>query len=155
MKRIEYRNVCDRTGWRSGPWDGEPDKVQWLDEVTCLPCLIKRAPVSGNWCGYVGVPPNHPLHGKHYDDVEVDVHGGLTYASGCSEGPQDRSICHVTEPDEPDDVWWFGFDCGHAYDVSPGLETRIPLIFDQQKVYRDQSYVEQEVRLLAEQLRMR
>jgi hypothetical protein len=25
------------------------------------------------------VPPTHPSHGKHYDDLGVTVHGGLTF----------------------------------------------------------------------------
>lgn len=27
-------------------------------------------------------------------------------------------VCHVPDPGEPDDVWWFGFDCAHAWDYS-------------------------------------
>jgi hypothetical protein len=85
MERIEYRNVVDKSDWKSrGKWDNEPDKIQWQDEVTGFPCLIVRGP-HGALCGYVGVAPGHPLHGKEYDDAEVDVHGGLTFAHGCSE----------------------------------------------------------------------
>ena len=78
-------------------------------------------------CGYVGVPPMHPLYGIHYyqkvlyvpegaqtfiiketpesvapQDV-CDVHGGLTY-SDCGSYPV------------PSDEWWFGFDCAHVGD---------------------------------------
>jgi hypothetical protein len=155
MKRIEYTKTFDRKNWRAGVWDNEPDKVQWPDKATGLPCLIKRNPFMGNLCGYVGVPPEHPWYGKNYDDVEVDVHGGLSYAGSCSDGPPDQSICHVTEPGEPDHVWWFGFDCGHAFDASPGLlamdvSHKLPL--QEVGTYRDWSYVEQQVGLLAEQL---
>src|SRR5215510_304522 len=84
MERIEYRNVVDKSDWQRGEWDGEPDKIQWPDEATGLPCLIVRGPI-GALCGYVGVPTSHPLHGKNYDDCHVDVHGGLTFAHGCAE----------------------------------------------------------------------
>ena len=85
MERIEYRGVIDKTDWLRGPWDSEPDKIQWRDEATGLPCLIVRGP-AGSLCGYVGVAPGHPWHGKHYDDgCDVDVHGGLTFAHGCAE----------------------------------------------------------------------
>lgn len=54
-------------GWPSGPWDGEPDKVQWKDAATGMPCLAVRN-WRGNWCGYAGVAPSHPLYGKDYND---------------------------------------------------------------------------------------
>lgn len=51
----------DRSTWGNGPWDGEPDKMYWVDEETQLPCLMVRAnPETGNWCGYVAVEPDHP-----------------------------------------------------------------------------------------------
>lgn len=42
----------DRTGWGSGPWDNEPDRLEWKDEKTSMPCLMVRNDM-GNWCGYV------------------------------------------------------------------------------------------------------
>ena len=48
----------------------------------------------GHRCGYVTVPAGHPCEDKHYDDVDVRVHGGLTYSIGAK----------------------FGFDCAHLYD---------------------------------------
>jgi hypothetical protein len=155
MKRIEYPRTVDRKDWGPGPWDNEPDKIQWPDEATGLPCLIKRNPFMGNLCGYVGVSPDHPWYGKSYDDVEVDVHCGLTYAESCSEGPPAESICHVTEPGEPDHVWWFGFDCGHAFDLWPGIaamRANLKLPLSMHGTYRDWRYVEQQVGSLAEQL---
>jgi hypothetical protein len=113
----------DRSRWPSGPWDGEPDRVDWVEPWSGYPCFVKRGPL-GAWCGYVGVPPGHRHHGADYDDVPVDVHHGLTYAAPC-EPDDDRShverICHVPAPGEPDDVWWFGFDCAHYTDVVPGM----------------------------------
>lgn len=113
---------CTREGWRSGPWDDDPDKVQWKDEATGLPCLAKRHASSGHWCGYVGVDPSHPWYGKCYSDLPdygPDVHGGLTFADECQEGPPEQTVCHIPEPGEPEHLWWFGFDCHHAWDLSP------------------------------------
>ncbi len=105
MERIEYRDIVDKSDWPRGPWDSEPDKLQWRDETTGLPCLIVRGPV-GALCGYVGVLPGHAFHGLDYgqcpkgsecpDRTEerswcdhtpesgLDVHGGITFAHGCS-----------------------------------------------------------------------
>lgn len=113
---------CDRSSWPSGLWDAEPDKAQWTDEATGYPCIAKRQSRSGHWCGYVGVTEGHPWFGKGYDDLPdygPTAHCGLTYARACQDGPEESSICHVPDPGEPDNVWWFGFDCAHCGDYSP------------------------------------
>jgi len=78
----------------------------------------------------------------------LNVHGGLTYSGKCS-----GHICHVPEPGESDDVWWFGFDCAHYKDITPQsyylMGRRWP-IADYE--YRTLSYVRQETEQLAEQL---
>lgn len=151
MQTIEYRTI-DKSGWGSGPWSDEPDKRQWRDEATGLPCLIVRAGRDlGHLCGYVGVPAGHPAHGKDYDHLDVEVHGGLTFASACSHGAEDRAICHKVEPGEPDDVWWLGFDCAHIGDVSPAMG-RYQKHRNWDESYKDFDFVVREVQRLAEQL---
>jgi hypothetical protein len=113
----------DRKDWGRGEWDGEPDKVVWKDEATGLPCIAKRNHM-GAWCGYVGVSEGHIAFEKPYDRVDVSVHGGLTYADHCQQGPESETICHVPEPGEPNHVWWLGFDCSHSQDTSPGFLAR-------------------------------
>jgi hypothetical protein len=49
----------------------------------------------GHRCGYVTVPDDHPCIGKNYSDLNVNVHGGLTYKNNAT----------------------FGFDCAHLYDA--------------------------------------
>ena len=58
--------------------------------------------------GYVVIFKGHPMYGKHYDEVEVDVHGGLTF-SGCA-----NDFPGTTE--EMKDGWVFGFDTAHYSD---------------------------------------
>ena len=157
METKAYVGSVDRKGWPAGPWDNEPDKMQWPDPVTGLPCLAVRG-ARGNWCGYVGVPPGHPQHGKNYSDVDADVHGGLTFADACADvGREDRYVCHVPGPDEPEHVWWLGFDCAHAWDYSPDDAKRAAsgdrlwkLSFDQS--YKTLDYVRQQCASLAKQL---
>lgn len=115
MQTIEYRDLVDRKDWPSGPWDQEPDKRQWVDPATGLACMFVRNNM-GALCGYVGVPPTHPDYGSDYADVDVSVHGGLTFAGKCQE---DGLICHRVEVGEDDDVWWLGFDMAHWLDVIP------------------------------------
>ena len=87
-------NWIDKSTWDRGPWDSEPDKIQWNEESTGLTCLIVRHPRLGYFCGYVGVGPSHPLHGKSYNDADVEVHGGLTYSKPCDNDPE-HGICRV------------------------------------------------------------
>lgn len=155
MKTIEYRTI-DKSEWPRGAWDDEPDKKQWADPTTGLPCLARRHERWGNWCGYVGVPKSHPLHGHTYDDLDLEVHGGLTFSAACGHGEDPaRGICHVPDPDEPDDVWWFGFDCHHAWDYAPGVGVELPESLRRHTPegnYRDLAYVEAQIAGLAQQL---
>jgi hypothetical protein len=113
----------------------------------------------GYRCGYVRVPPGHPWHGKDYDSIDAEVHGGLTFA----------------EPDEhcgkggPDDAWWVGFDAAHAGDAPdpslPGADSVMrhgiaPATLDQfaemydrgyRDVVRSTEYMVAQCRRLAEQ----
>jgi hypothetical protein len=150
----------DKSAWGDGPWQTEPDRVEW--EHAGLPCLALRSEMGGNWCGYAAVLPGHPLHGTFDDDLDVHVHGGLTYANRCDG----ERICHVPKPGEPDDVWWFGFDCGHAWDIMPAMDARtraygqrpIHELFPEgpgellRTMYRTLDYVQAETNRLAEQL---
>lgn len=162
MDTIAYTNLVDKSSWGEGPWTSEPDKLQWPDPATNFPCLIVRGPV-GALCGYVGVSPDHPLYGKPYNAPEVQevqIHGGLTFAGGC-QPPHSSAhfICHVPTPGEPDDVWWFGFDCAHCGDGVPVftlIDSRIGLWEASREVstYRTLSYVQTEVTSLAAQLKV-
>ena len=150
METKSYKNL-DRSGWHSGEWDNEPDKMQWPDEATGLPCLAVRQKDNGHWCGYVGVTEEHPKFSLGYSEVDAEVHGGLTYADACQPRvDESRGICHTPPVGEPDHVWWFGFDCAHAWDYSPGERTRIR---EADQTYRTLDYVRENCRGLAKQLR--
>lgn len=149
----------DRAKWPSGPWDGEPDKRQWTDETTGLPCLIVRNGV-GALCGYVGVHEGHPAFGVDYEDIDgtwnddysdrtapivpgVEVHGGLTFSGLCQTRDPEHGVCHVVEPGQPDKVWWLGFDCAHCGDLTPVLSAHGG------DTYKDVAYVTAECERLA------
>lgn len=122
------------------PWEGEPNNEQWVDERTGLPCRIRRHPEHLHLCGYVGVNKDHSFFGLTDEDFTgVHVHGGLTYAGT-----------------EDDGIHWFGFDCAHAGDLSPGilihlLESRIAGYVDylRDEEYRTWDYVKAEVERMA------
>jgi hypothetical protein len=121
MDRKEW-NITDKAQWGPGPWQDEPDKVQWTDEETGMACLVVRGPV-GALCGYVGVPDGHPWHGMHFRDVDAgeDLHRELSYSHECQGDPNGETVCHVAGDGEPDTLWWLGFHCSYARDLSPAI----------------------------------
>ncbi len=178
----------------SKPWETEPDRVDF--EAEGLPCAMRRG-YGHAWCGYVGVGQDHPLYGlpknhplklpkewfdnrrisqqgfgpldlfiqvmsgKELDEacpigLAFEVHGGVNYANHRDDG-------------DPD-LWWFGFDCGHAGDLVPAMLGQPNPVMDAllntlpkevrgsirgqmaRVVYRDQQYVVGECQSLAAQL---
>ena len=60
---------------------------------------------SASLCAYIGIPLDHPLANKNYDDLPVSAHGGLTFARKGGE--------HY-----PKDFFWYGWDYSHCNDYS-------------------------------------
>lgn len=51
---------------------------------------------TGYRCGYIQLPDSHPCAGQDYSELDISVHGGLTYGNGAV----------------------FGFDCAHYGDAA-------------------------------------
>lgn len=160
------------------PWEAEPDDFYF--SAYGLPVRGHRHDVFGNCCGYCGIPPSHPLYGHDFRDavphppglmqrdLPIDeygilnifmaafdrdewgegyapvsfilgVHGGLSFAGHMRTDTQN---------------WYFGFDCGHAGDIQPGLIAGRPAPewYTRHNVYRTMEYVQGECMNLAEQL---
>lgn len=64
--------------------------------VLGMACKVVVAPHLASLNGYVRLPTGHPWRGWSYDDIPVEVPGGLTY--GCDEDG------------------WIGFDTAHFMD---------------------------------------
>lgn len=99
-------------------------------ETTWLP-----GSTTGWGNGYVVIPEGHKLHGEHYDKIDVDVHGGLTYSDELTEDRRNKMFPDIE--DEHIGGWVVGFDCAHFGD---DLETC------------PKSFVEQETENLKTQL---
>ena len=116
------------------------------------------------WCGYVGVPFDHPAAGKepfyvgphpatladlnnpeNFRSIEdLQVHGGITWDAPYLPDKSRR------------DRYWLGFDCVHAWDRSP-LDAFKELAGEEyylhsSRKYRPLTYVIRECFRLAEQL---
>jgi len=75
-----------------------------------LRCRVLDSPVS-TYNGYVALTKDHPDHGKNYDEINVNVHGGLTFSEHGSEDERDGEILF---PDKS--LYWVGFDTAHSGD---------------------------------------
>jgi hypothetical protein len=145
-------HVVDKSKWPRGPWDHEPDRIDFRHAG--LPCLMLRHPRQGHWCGYAAVPVGHPLYGQKFQDGAVDTidaHAGINYSSACDG----ECVCHVPEAGESDDVWWFGFDCHNFRDLGPGVDGILRADGNSawpMETYKDAPYVRRIVEKMAEQL---
>lgn len=63
--------------------------------------------------GYVIIPKGHHLHGKSYNEIHVDIHGGLTFSELI-----DEDVAEVFGMDKKHTgSWLVGFDTCHYGDT--------------------------------------
>jgi len=168
--------VTERNDWPCGPWDNEPDMLDW--EHAGLKCAIRRGPM-GHLCGYVGIYKNHPLYGVDYNarsetlrdmlndmmDKPVPDRFAVLLAALAGEiDPRPDVVFEVhgglTYSDwqapemAKDGCWWYGFDCAHVGDLAPkDMNFRMEHGWELRgDTYRDIEYVKAETERLADQL---
>lgn len=95
----------------------------------------------GHRCGYVGIPPTHPLYGADYSKPNKHLRAPFEEAAGkrgilaivCAAGDEERATApdivfnvhgsitysrgSSNYPVLSENLWWFGFDCAHAGDA--------------------------------------
>lgn len=125
---LQWRYL-DKSAWGFGPWQDEPDKLQYVDGATGLPCLIVRNPFYGYLCGYIGVREGHELYGVHFSEcplrcgaaecghtpeTKLQTHGTINFSEPCDPDGEvvKVAICHDVQGE--DRVWWFGYDCART-----------------------------------------
>ena len=99
ITKEELNKNGDRNKFVKGEWDKELD-IYELSTEDGWKAYIKHHPRIGHLCGYLAIPEDHPFYREHYD-INVRIHGGLTYAS------------------EYEGEFQIGFDCAHWNDTSP------------------------------------
>lgn len=92
-----------------GPFaDREP--LAWGTESGIDWAIVDNAALPGVINGYARIPEDHPWHNLPYNevnDLDLDVHGGITFSGG-------------------DTGHWIGFDTAHAFDTSPLMRQWMP-----------------------------
>lgn len=99
--------------WGPGEWVDEPDYLEF--EHNGIKCKILRTVswdgfkgdylFGGYLCGYICIQKDHSFYEKHYDDIDLECHGGLTFSGIADDGS-----------------YWIGFDCAHSMDLVPSTE---------------------------------
>ncbi len=99
----ELRTIKEFNKSNRNEWDFEPNELEWTDSQTGLQCRIIRNQHLKILLGYVGVQLAAQLSREQKDFLKV--HGGISYENYC----ETHKYC------------WFGFDCGHAFDLIPAM----------------------------------
>ena len=73
---------------------------------------VKLSPLKSSANGYIILDKSHPWFGKDYADLDVEVHGGLTYGR---EGKFGFDTAHAWDDWSDDALAEIGGDSTHAY----------------------------------------
>ena len=142
----------DKSSWIPGEWHDEPDNVYWVDSQTGYHCIIKRIDMCGTLRGYVAVEKNHPLYEKSYLSIMDDI--SVSNSQFCNRYCE-NGIRHLM--DDKDKSWWFELDCYDDLTYGPAYHVygRNYYSDGKDKIYRNISYVTEQVESLAKQLKER
>ena len=126
-------------------WENEPNRVGYVESG--VKALILRNPEIGILCGYIALPLKHPLAGKNYDDIPIQVHGGLTFGDKGDGSRYEKGY------------YWYGFDCGHFRDFAPKIVELLETMggsdtnhWYENTTYRNVEYVKEEIKCIVKQL---
>lgn len=127
MKPYDYTPPSDalRQKWASIVPIMEPDQCEW--EYKNMHCCTLRHNRLGHWRGYVLIP--QIMH-EQIDIDYIEMHGG-----------------HSFNRNHNGDLW-IGFDCGHSWDIVPGIGSR----YDHDARYRGFAYVTKQVHSIVDQI---
>ncbi len=78
---------------------------EWVTEEGYLAAVTLSS--IGHRCGYVGITEEHRFFKKKYSDLDINVHGGLTYSKIASTYPSPSF----------EGLYTLGFDAGHVWDA--------------------------------------
>lgn len=89
-------------------------KIEVLDTGFCFGLLYYILNLGTHPTAYINIPENHKYYKKNYGEIDIDVHGGLTYS---------RDYLWISK-NEQIKGWFIGWDYAHygdflGYDMLP------------------------------------
>lgn len=94
-------------------------KIEVLDMGTCCNYNYYILNLGTHPTAYVEIPHHHRLFGKKYNEIDITVHGGLTYS---------KSNLFISKANELKHSWFIGWDYAHYGDYM-GYEEMFPKQF--------------------------
>lgn len=90
-------------------------KIEVLDTGTCFGFFYWILNLGTHPTAYIKIPRNNKYFRKDYEEVDIDVHGGLTYSS---------DHLYISETQQLEG-WFIGWDYSHCGDYA-GYEEKLP-----------------------------
>lgn len=112
------------------------EKIEWFLKKSPFAGRADLPSLGGDWNGYIVVPRSNPCFGKHYDELEIDVHGGFTFGSSAEEIEWDE----IPEGYRNADHWIYGWDTQHLNDT--------PAKWPKEKVERETARAALDIQIL-------
>lgn len=78
-------------------------KREVLDSGYCMGFFYYILNLGTHPTAYIKIPENHKYYGKDYGEIDIDVHGGLTYA---------HDYLYIDDTTKVDG-WFIGWDYAH------------------------------------------
>jgi hypothetical protein len=94
-------------------------KIDILEHGMCFGLFYWIVSYGTHPCAYIMIPINSKYFEKDYEEIDVDVHGGLTYSN--------NYLPFEAKNDETK-AWYIGWDYAHCGDYV-GYEERVPKEF--------------------------
>ena len=85
-------------------------RKEW--EAYGFKCCVLDSPFQ-SYNGYVAVTKDHPIYGLSYNDFDINVHGGITFAD-FGEDKVNKEYGEILYPNP--ELYWIGFDTAHSGD---------------------------------------
>lgn len=93
-------------------------KIEVLDTGEYLGFTYYILNLGTHPTAYIKIPKNHKYYKKDYEEIDLEVHGGLTYSSKCLGINENEKI----------EGWFLGWDYAHCEDYT-GYEEMYPIEF--------------------------
>lgn len=104
---VEFLENCKKMEYSS------EDILDILAQGTCFNFQFYIINYGTHPCCYVVIPKEHKLYNKHYDDIDIYCHGGLTYSR--------NGLIDLVNDD-----WVIGWDYAHYGDYNGMFEKDFP-----------------------------
>lgn len=94
-------------------------RIEILEHGTCFELFYWIVSYGTHPCAYIMIPQNNKYFLKDCEEIDIDVHGGLTYS--------DEYLPFETKRND-NKAWYIGWDYAHYGDYM-GYEEKVPKDF--------------------------